>query len=234
VGNRHPEISLPAAFDAFPRDSPEHGCHMASTVQLSATREMTTDEAIAAREGENPTAAGHTRVSIRHLYHAGLWAAIRAGWREGYNAEADHFIVSGALRVTAAASSLLCAERARAANSLSCYHALEQRPPRRPGRRSDITSNNCTAARPRFLIDAPAGPPCRALQHGRLLFRFRMDAERALEMARYRRQLRDARAQLLERVAAVLGDYARQQLRPHLLMRVFLSTRPSPDTPAAS
>src|SRR5260370_12756300 len=68
---------------------------MASTVQLSATREMTIDEAIAARDGENPTAAGHTRVSIRHLYHAGLWAAIRAGWREGYNAEAVHFIVSG-------------------------------------------------------------------------------------------------------------------------------------------
>ncbi len=67
----------------------------ASTVQLSATREMTTDDAIAARDGENPVAIGHTRVSIRHLYHAGLWAAIRAGWREGYNAEADHFIVSG-------------------------------------------------------------------------------------------------------------------------------------------
>src|SRR5262249_21005565 len=30
-----------------------------------------------------------------HLSHAGLWAAIRAGWRDGYNAEADHFIVSG-------------------------------------------------------------------------------------------------------------------------------------------
>ena len=68
---------------------------MASTVQLSATREMTTDEVIAARDGENPDAAGHTRISIRHLYHAGLWAAIRAGWREGYNAEADHFIVTG-------------------------------------------------------------------------------------------------------------------------------------------
>jgi hypothetical protein len=29
------------------------------------------------------------------LYHAGLWAAIRAGWREGYTAEADHIIISG-------------------------------------------------------------------------------------------------------------------------------------------
>ena len=96
VGNRHPEISLPAAFEAFRLILKKTGVNMASTVQLSATREMTTDEAIAARDGENPTAAGHTRVSIRHLYHAGLWAAIRAGWREGYNAEADHFIVTGA------------------------------------------------------------------------------------------------------------------------------------------
>src|SRR3989440_3698888 len=96
VGNRHPQISLPAAFEAFRTILKKTGVNMASTVQLSATREMTTDDAIAARDGENPTAAGHTRVSIRHLYHAGLWAAIRAGWREGYNAEADHFIVSGA------------------------------------------------------------------------------------------------------------------------------------------
>jgi hypothetical protein len=95
VGNRHPEISLPAAFEAFRTILKTTGVNMASTVQLSATREMTVDDAIAARDGENPTAAGHTRVSIRHLYHAGLWAAIRAGWREGYNAEADHFIVSG-------------------------------------------------------------------------------------------------------------------------------------------
>lgn len=95
VGNRHPEVSLPAAFAAFRLIAEKTGINMASTVQLSATREMTTDAAIAARDGENPTAAGHTRVSILHLYHAGLWAAIRAGWRSGYNAEADHFIVSG-------------------------------------------------------------------------------------------------------------------------------------------
>ncbi|MBZ5514190.1 MAG: tagaturonate epimerase family protein [Acidobacteriia bacterium] len=95
VGNRHPEISLPAAFDAFRAIKKRMDVNMASTVQLSATREMTTDEALAARDGEIPTAAGHTRVSIRHLYHAGLWAAIRSGWREGYTAEADHFIVTG-------------------------------------------------------------------------------------------------------------------------------------------
>lgn len=95
TGNRHPEISLPAAFEAFRTILKTTGVNLASTCQLSATREMTTDEALAARDGESPTAPGHTRVSIRHLYHAGLWAAIRAGWREGYTAEADHVIVSG-------------------------------------------------------------------------------------------------------------------------------------------
>ena len=95
AGNRHPEISLPAAFTAFGMILDKFGANWASTVQLSATREMTTDDAIAARSGEDPVAVGHTRVSIQHLYHAGLWAAIRAGWRSGYTAEADHFIVSG-------------------------------------------------------------------------------------------------------------------------------------------
>jgi hypothetical protein len=65
---------------------------------------MTTDEAIAARSGEDPVAVGHTRVSIRHLYHAGLWAAIRSGWRAGYTAEADHFIVSGSTEAEIARS----------------------------------------------------------------------------------------------------------------------------------
>jgi hypothetical protein len=95
VGNRHPEISLPAAFEAFRGILKNRRLNLASTVQLSATREMSTDEAIAARDGEDPVAPGHTRVSIRHLYHAGLWAAIRGGWREGYTAEADHFIIAG-------------------------------------------------------------------------------------------------------------------------------------------
>ncbi len=95
AGNRHPEISLPAVFDAYRSIYKSTGVNMASTVQLSATREMAVDEIIDVRDGENPTAAGHTRVSIEHLYHAGLWAAIRAGWRQGYNAEADHIIVSG-------------------------------------------------------------------------------------------------------------------------------------------
>ncbi len=95
AGNRHPEISLPAVFSAYRTILDKLHVNMASTVQLSATREMTTDDAIEQRDGENPVATGHTRVSIRHLYHTGLWAAIRSGWREGYNAEADHFIVSG-------------------------------------------------------------------------------------------------------------------------------------------
>ena len=96
AGNRHPEISLPAVFTAFGEIERSTGRNVASTVQLSATREMTTDEEIARRDGSNPTAPGHTRVSIAHLYHAGLWAAIRAGYRSGYTAEADHFIVDGA------------------------------------------------------------------------------------------------------------------------------------------
>jgi hypothetical protein len=96
AGNRHPEVSLPAVFDAFRDIMRETGLNLASTVQLSATREMTTDDEIARRDGQNPTAPGHTRVSIRHLYHAGLWGAIRSGYRYGYTAEADHFIVSGA------------------------------------------------------------------------------------------------------------------------------------------
>ncbi|MEK7404372.1 MAG: tagaturonate epimerase family protein [Acidobacteriota bacterium] len=95
AGNRHPEISLPAVFDAYRTVLKTTGLNLASTAQLSATREMTTEAALAARDGETPTAPGHTRVSIRHLYHAGLWAAIRAGWRDGYSAEADHLIISG-------------------------------------------------------------------------------------------------------------------------------------------
>jgi hypothetical protein len=98
TGNRHPEISLPAAFEAFRGILKSRSLNLASTVQLSATREMTTEDALAARDGENPGEAGHTRVSIRHLYHAGLWSAIRAGWREGYTAEADHIIVTGHTR----------------------------------------------------------------------------------------------------------------------------------------
>ncbi len=94
-GNRHPEISLPAAFAAFQSILYRKGHNVASTVQLSATREMTTEDVIDARDGEEPTAIGHTRVSIKHLFHTGLWAAIRAGFRSGYNAEADHFIISG-------------------------------------------------------------------------------------------------------------------------------------------
>ena len=95
AGNRHPEISLPAVFDAYCTILANLHVNMASTVQLSATREMTTEDTLDERDGENPVATGHTRVSIRHLYYAGLWAAIRSGWRDGYNAEADHFIVSG-------------------------------------------------------------------------------------------------------------------------------------------
>jgi len=115
AGNRHPEISLPAAFDAFGRILESRGVNVASTVQLSATREMTTAARLARRSGENPTEMGHTGVAIEHLYHAGLWAAIRAGWRAGYTAEADHFIISGASEREIAASIELTREAIRAA-----------------------------------------------------------------------------------------------------------------------
>lgn len=95
AGARHPEVALPAIFEAYRVIYKNTGLNLASTPQLSATREMTTEEALARRDGEDPTAPGHTRVSIRRLYHAGLWAAIRAGWRQGYTAEADHIIISG-------------------------------------------------------------------------------------------------------------------------------------------
>ncbi len=115
VGNRHPEIALPAAFAAFGRILEQTGVNMASTVQLSATREMTTEEAITARSGEDPTEIGHTRVSIEHLYHCGLWAALRAGWRHGYTAEADHFIISGSTPKAIAASTEATREAIRRA-----------------------------------------------------------------------------------------------------------------------
>jgi len=121
AGNRHPEISLPAVFYAFRTILYRSGTNWASTVQLSATREMTTEAALASRDGENPVAAGHTRVSIRHLYHAGLWAAIRAGWRAGYNAEADHFIVSGSTAAEIARSVEMVKEAIRQASGYTKF-----------------------------------------------------------------------------------------------------------------
>jgi hypothetical protein len=77
VGTRHPEIGLPAAFDAYRAILKRTGLNLASTPQVS------------------PSAPGSEPVSIRHLYHTGLWAAIRAGWREGYTAEAGPIRVRG-------------------------------------------------------------------------------------------------------------------------------------------
>jgi hypothetical protein len=65
VGSDHPETALPAAFDAF--------------------------RTIMKRTGKNLASIGATRAqgSARHFYCAGLWAAIRAGWRDGYNAAVE-------------------------------------------------------------------------------------------------------------------------------------------------
>ena len=54
AGNRHPELSLPAAFDAFRGILKRAGRNLASTVQLSATREMTTCAALQSRDGRGP------------------------------------------------------------------------------------------------------------------------------------------------------------------------------------
>ena len=69
VGGDHAELLLPAAFDAF--------------------------RAILKRTGKNVASIGvpPAGVSARHFYCAGLWAAIRAGWRDGYNAAVE-FAVS--------------------------------------------------------------------------------------------------------------------------------------------
>ena len=65
VGGDHPERVLPAAFDAFRAILKRTGTNLASI--------------------EVPQAQG----SARQFYCAGLWAAIRAGWRDGYNAAVE-------------------------------------------------------------------------------------------------------------------------------------------------
>jgi hypothetical protein len=88
VSSVHPETILPAAFDAF--------------------------RTILKRSGKNLASIGvaqRTPASARTFYCAGLWATIRAGWRDGYNAAVE-IAVSGesletakdALRETAAFS----------------------------------------------------------------------------------------------------------------------------------
>jgi len=76
---RHPLQEIPAAFDAFRTISRKYGVNLAS---LTATANSSGEE----------------------IYCAALWAAIRAGWREGYNlgltlpenVEAATLAVSGA------------------------------------------------------------------------------------------------------------------------------------------
>jgi hypothetical protein len=60
VAIRRPQIGIPAAFDAFRTISRKYGANWAS---LSATPET----------------------SMEEVYCTSLWAAIRAGWREGYS-----------------------------------------------------------------------------------------------------------------------------------------------------
>lgn len=51
--------------------------------------------AILKRTGKNVAA-----IAGAHLYHAGLWAAIRAGWREGYTAGVELTVTGGTLATT--------------------------------------------------------------------------------------------------------------------------------------
>jgi hypothetical protein len=73
VGGDHPGTVLPAAFDAF--------------------------RAILRRTGTNLASIGvpSAQGSARQFYCAGLWAAIRAGWRDGYNAAVEIAVAGDSL-----------------------------------------------------------------------------------------------------------------------------------------
>lgn len=65
IGASYPEACLPAAFEAF------------RAIQKRTGRNLA---ALCVAPGAAPA---------REVYHTGLWAAIRAGWRDGYSAGAD-------------------------------------------------------------------------------------------------------------------------------------------------
>jgi hypothetical protein len=145
AANCHPAISLPAAFDAFRSIYRKTGVNLASAAGLPEGA-AATEEQIAARDGEDPLAQGWTRVSFAQLYHYGLWAAIRAGWREGYSAEAG-ILVAGATPDEIARSVEQAQEAIREAarytrfsiDTSSLFHL--EADPRRPGAWSDAEVN---------------------------------------------------------------------------------------------
>jgi hypothetical protein len=64
------ELDLPACFDAFRQNWKSTGLNLASI-------------------------ATNTEADARHFFYAAIWAAIRAGWREGYNAGVERLVIAG-------------------------------------------------------------------------------------------------------------------------------------------
>ena len=91
AGSRIPSLTVPAAFEAFRTVLKNTGANLASPVQLSGYELLDAE----GPDDANPLAAGFTRVPLQELYQAGLWGAIRAGWRDGYSAEAGPFAIPG-------------------------------------------------------------------------------------------------------------------------------------------
>ena len=84
AGSRHPKISIPAAFGAYRSIFRECGLNMAAPVSVSAQNEVPSGP------------DGDRGAPVQNLYDSGLWAAVRAGWREGYAAELSGISVCGA------------------------------------------------------------------------------------------------------------------------------------------
>ncbi|MBZ5625202.1 MAG: tagaturonate epimerase family protein [Acidobacteriia bacterium] len=111
IGGDHPESVLPAAFDAF--------------------------RAILKRTGKNlaATALPPARGSARHFYCAGLWAAIRAGWREGYSAGAEIAVSGNTLETAKEAIHQTAVFSSFGADACRLFHVAAD--PRHPSAWSD-------------------------------------------------------------------------------------------------
>jgi hypothetical protein len=79
----YPDVSIPAAFEAYRQILKSRGGNLASPTGT-------------------PNRAGPG--SLQHMYFLGLWSAIRAGWREGYTAQAPGISVRGTTEAEIASS----------------------------------------------------------------------------------------------------------------------------------
>lgn len=86
VQSRFPDISIPAAFSAYRRILRETGLNMAAPASLPV-------HAAAQRPGRGPVIPAAT--AIRDVYYSAVWAAVRAGWREGYTIELSGLATGG-------------------------------------------------------------------------------------------------------------------------------------------